>query len=158
MGKRSVRENKNIYQLAREAAGLTREAASEKMLFVTDDRIEKIESERSLPHPDEIIAMADCYRTPKLLNLYCTSVCPIGAKTQQEIPEDDLGHIVLALLNDLNHLEDKKDRLIEIASDGIVHEDEADDFECIRKLLQSIALRADMLNLWMQNDALKRIE
>lgn len=156
MGKRSVRENKNIYQLAREAAGLTREAAAEKMIYVTDDRIEKIESGRSLPHPDEIMVMAECYRMPKLLNLYCTSACPIGSKTQQVIPEDDLGHIVLALLNDLNHLENKKDRLIEIASDGIVHDDETEDFEKIRHLLETIALRADMLNLWMQNDALKR--
>lgn len=157
MGKRSVRENKNVYQLAREAEQLTREAAAEKMVFVSDDRIEKIETGKSLPHPDEVIAMAECYRYPKLLNLYCTTSCPIGAKTQLEIPEEDLGHIVLALLNDLNHLDKQKDRLIEIASDGIVHEDEKEDFQAIRKLLEKISLRADMLNLWIQNDALKDI-
>ena len=33
MGKRSVRENKNIYQTSREEAGLTREKASELMEF-----------------------------------------------------------------------------------------------------------------------------
>ena len=43
MGKRSTRENKNEYQLAREAQNLTREAASELIQYVSDDRIEKIE-------------------------------------------------------------------------------------------------------------------
>lgn len=38
MGKKSVKENKNEYQLAREAQGLTREAASELMEYVSDDR------------------------------------------------------------------------------------------------------------------------
>lgn len=34
MGKQSTRENKTIYQLCREAAGLTRAEASEKMDFM----------------------------------------------------------------------------------------------------------------------------
>lgn len=36
MGKQSTRENKTIYQLCREAAGLTRAEASEKMEEVGD--------------------------------------------------------------------------------------------------------------------------
>ena len=43
MGKKSTKENKNIYQTSREEAGLTREKASELMEFVSADRIEKIE-------------------------------------------------------------------------------------------------------------------
>ena len=54
MGKKSTKENKNIYQTSREEAGLTREKASELMEFVSADRIEKIESEKSAPHPEEI--------------------------------------------------------------------------------------------------------
>ena len=59
MGRKSTRENKNIYQTSREAANLTREGAAEILEFISADRIEKIESEKSLPHPDEILAMAD---------------------------------------------------------------------------------------------------
>ena len=66
MGKKSVKENKNIYQLSREEQELTRDAASELMQFVSSDRIEKIESEKSLPHPDEILAMAEAYKAPHL--------------------------------------------------------------------------------------------
>ena len=45
MGKQSTRENKTIYQLCREAAGLTRAEASEKMDAVSDSKIEKFEYE-----------------------------------------------------------------------------------------------------------------
>ena len=55
MGKRSVKENKNIYQLSREAAGLTRDAAENLMEYVSAERIEKIESEKSLPHSLQLL-------------------------------------------------------------------------------------------------------
>ena len=57
MGKRSVKENKNVYQLAREHLDLTRDEASDLLKYITPDRIEKIESEKSLPHPDEVLTM-----------------------------------------------------------------------------------------------------
>ena len=38
MGKQSTRENKTIYQLCREAAGLTRAEASDKMKAVSDSK------------------------------------------------------------------------------------------------------------------------
>ena len=41
MGKKSTKENKNIYQRSREAAALSREAAGEHMVFVSPDRIER---------------------------------------------------------------------------------------------------------------------
>ena len=44
MGKRSTKENKNIYQTSRESLALTREKASEQMLYISADRIEKIEN------------------------------------------------------------------------------------------------------------------
>ena len=61
MGRKSTKENKNIYQISRENAELTREVAAEALEFISSDRIEKIENEKSYPHPDEILAMADCY-------------------------------------------------------------------------------------------------
>lgn len=46
MGRNSVKENKNIYQLTREALGLSREKASDLLETVPPERIEKIENER----------------------------------------------------------------------------------------------------------------
>ena len=79
MGKRSVKENKNAYQQSRERCGLTREAAGEILQFVSADRIEKIENDKSVPHPDEVLQMEQGYRDPLLSNSYCTheySTCP----------------------------------------------------------------------------------
>ena len=55
MGKQSTRENKTIYQLCREAAGLTRAEASDKMKAVSDSKIEKFEYETQEPTPYDII-------------------------------------------------------------------------------------------------------
>ncbi len=51
MGRKSTKENKNIYQTSRENMNFTREAAAEQMGFISSDRIEKIEYEKTLPHP-----------------------------------------------------------------------------------------------------------
>ena len=48
MGKRSIKENKNIYQTSREDLALTREKASQLMQFMSADRIEKIENAKEL--------------------------------------------------------------------------------------------------------------
>ena len=69
MGKKSTKENKNVYQLAREAADMTREEAAEALEFVSESRIEKIEGEKSLPEPDEVLAMANAYKKPSLCEL-----------------------------------------------------------------------------------------
>lgn len=152
MGKRSVKENKNRYQLCREGMGLTREQASEKMAFVSADRIEKIESERSQPHPEEIMAMAECYHAPRLKNLYCVRECPLGAATMAEIPEKDLTRIALELLNELNGLEKERERLIEITSDGAVSRDELPDFTRIKDRLSRISLLSGSLQLWLETE------
>ena len=54
MGKRSIKEDKSVYQLAREEAGMTREEASEAMQFVSDSRIEQYESGKSPVQPESL--------------------------------------------------------------------------------------------------------
>ena len=67
MPRRSTKENKTAYQLSRERAGLTREAAAERMEFISAARIEKIENERSELHPEEVLAMAEAYGDRRLI-------------------------------------------------------------------------------------------
>ena len=98
MGKKSVKENKNIYQRSREAARLSREAAGERMVFVSPGRIERIESGRSAPHPDEVLSMEKCYRAPELSNYFCTHECPIGMKYEPEAKLRELPHTAMELL------------------------------------------------------------
>lgn len=149
MGRKSTKENKNIYQVSRETAGLTRETAAEKLDFISSDRIEKIENERSYPHPDEILAMADCYSNPALCNYYCSHECPIGQEYVPEVAAKDFSVITLEMLSTLNTLQREKDRLIDIAADGKITEDEITDFIKIKSNLESMSLAIDSLKLWV---------
>lgn len=155
MGKKSVKENKNEYQKCREAAGLTRQQASEIMEYVSADRIEKIESERTEPHPDEILAMSQCYKNASLCNYYCSQKCPIGREYIPEIELKDLTQITLEVLATLNSLEKDKDRFIEIAADSKVTDDERADFIKIKKKLEQISITADSLRLWIDQSVIE---
>lgn len=150
MGRKSTKENKNNYQLCREAAGLTREAAAEVLEFVSTDRIEKIESGKSLPHPEEILAMAKGYRAPDLCNYYCSHECPIGQEYVPEVKMKSLSQITLEMLASLNAMDKQKNRLIEITVDGEITEDEREDFEEIKEQLAQISMAIDSLQLWVQ--------
>ena len=150
MGKQSTRENKNIYQLCREAQGLTREKASELLETIAPERIEKIESERSLPRPDEVLTMAEKYKTPSLCNYFCARQCPIGQQYVPEIRNSELSDIVLKMLASLNAMDRKKERLIEIAADGTISKDEIDDFVRIQKELERISVTVETLQLWVE--------
>ncbi len=151
MGRKSTRENKNIYQTSRETAGLTREAAEDQMIFVSSDRIEKIESEKSRPHPDEIMAMAEAYKSPALCNYYCSHECPIGRTYVPEIKAKEFSIITLEMLSTLNTLAKEKDRLIDIAADGTISEDEIPDFLNIQQKLNDLSNAIDSLRLWIDN-------
>ena len=149
MGRKSVKENKNIYQQYREEAGFTREKASETMGIVSETRIEKIESEKTVPYPDEIMAMAQCYKAPDLCNYYCSNECPIGIKYVPQVQAKELTQIVLEVLATLNSLEKDKERLIEISADGEVSEEEEKDFGYINDQLDRISMAVGSLQLWI---------
>lgn len=147
VGKVSTKENKNIYQISREQAGLTRAAASEQ-LYLSASRIEKIEN-GSRPHPDEVLKMAECYQNPSLCNDYCCHLCEIGQKYVPKVEMKELSQITLEMLASLNALAQKKDRLIEITVDGKITADEIPDFLSIQKQLEQMSLIIDSLQLWI---------
>ena len=153
MGRASTKENKSIYQITREELKLTREKASELMAGISDDRIEKIESEKVLIRPDEVLQMSRCYKKPELCNLYCSRECAIGIEQVPEIKEKDLPTIALEILSVMRFLEKEKDLLIDIAADGRLSEEEIPAFEVIRTHLESLAGTVDALNLWLQKQA-----
>ena len=104
MGRKSTKENKTIYQTSREEMNYSRETAAEKLAFISSDRIEKIESEKTLPHPEEVLAMADCYKNPSLCNYFCSHECPIGIEYVPEVKSKELSQITLEMLATLNKL------------------------------------------------------
>ena len=150
MARVSTKENKNIYHKTRESLQLTREAASVLLESITPERIEKIENERSLPHPDEVLVMADKYKQPNLCNFYCANQCPIGQQYVPEIKVKDLSQIVLEMLASLNSMSKQKERLIEITVDGKISDDELEDFNFIQEELERISIAVETLQLWSE--------
>ena len=118
MGRTSSKKDKTLYQEFREEMGYTREKASEVLESISAERIERIENEKSLPHPDEVLAMSVAYQKPRLCNHYCANTCPIGQEYVPEIQVKNLSEMVLGLLASLNNIQKWKDRLIEITADG----------------------------------------
>ena len=149
MGKHSTRKNKNIYQLYREENGLTREKASAQMDGVSASRIEKFEYELQEPTPYDIIQMADCYKRPNLCNYYCSHKCSIGARYVPEVEVSELSNIILETIASLNEINPLTGRLIQIARDSKITDDEIKDFAFISKKLDEVSLAIDSLNLWV---------
>ncbi len=150
MGRISTKENKTQYQIFREELGLSREKASELLRGISADRIEKIESEKSLPHPDEVLTMSEVYKKPHLCNHYCASVCPIGQEYVPEIKVKDLAQIVLEMLASLNSIQKNKERFIEITADSEISDDEIADFVHIQEDLERISITVETLQLWSE--------
>ena len=149
MGRASVKENKSIYQLTREELKLTREKASEMTGFMSPEHIEKIENGKINVQPDDVMALAECYKAPKLCNYYCSNECPIGEKYIPEVQVKDLAQIAIETLNSLNRINREKDRLLEIIEDGKVTDDEISDFVSIKKTFDKISLSVNTLQLWV---------
>lgn len=150
MGKRSTKENKNIYQQSREAAGLTREAA-EELTFISSDRIERIENDKSVPHPDEVLAMEQGYRAPTLSNYYCTHECPIGMKYVPAVGLKELPQLTVELLSALHALEEERDTLIDIAVDGRVNAFERKEFDVILTKLAALDRGIRGMRIWIEH-------
>lgn len=150
MGKISSKENKNVYQKKREELGLSREVASELLETLTPERIERIESEKITPHPSDVLDMSRGYKAPHLCNYYCANECPIGQEYIPEVKVKDLSQIVLEMLASLNSMAKKKERLIEITADGVIDNDELNDFIYIQEELERISITVETLQLWVE--------
>ena len=148
MGRKSTKENKNIYQLSRENAGLTREVAQDYTLL-SADRIADIENNK-LPRPDEVVNMAYGYKNPFLCNHYCANECEIGRDSVAPLKKKSLSRISIEMLNTLNYLEAEKNRFMEFVEDEKITEDELDDFQDFQTRFEKMAAIIDSLQLWVK--------
>jgi transcriptional regulator with XRE-family HTH domain len=151
MGRRSIKENKNVYQQSREEKNLSREAAAELLAFVSADRIEKIESGKSAPHPDEVLAMEKGYENPELSNYYCTHECPIGMKYVPEAELKELPQLTVELLSALHAMDEEKNRLIDISVDGRVNDFERKQFDVILEKLSVLDRTIHGMRIWIEH-------
>ena len=149
MGRISVKEDKNIYQLKREELGLSREDAS-VVTNISADKIEKIENRGVIPYPEEVLAMAEGYKEPALCNHYCSKDCAIGRQYVPEVSIKDLRQIVIETVVSLNNMQQKQQRLMEISIDNTVDDDQIADFIDIQNELEKISVLVETLQFWSE--------
>ena len=156
MGKKSVKENKSIYQTIREELNLTREQAAELLDVISENKLVKIENGTTPPRAEDILIMAKQYKRPDLCNYYCSNECPIGQKHVPSIKLNNLAQITMGLLASFNSIQSYQNRLIEITADGLISEDEYDDFQSIQKILNAMSVSISEIKLWVDNAEAKK--
>lgn len=160
MGTKQSENRKSIYeQVRKDKLGLTRIEAALRMDTIDERRLEYIEKNPSKAQPADISEMAEAYDEPALCSYYCAMECRIGkdrGMSYVEQPEKaELPIIVLKMIASLNSTSQMKDRLIEIAADGDVTEDEMAEFEDIRQELDKITDTVKALELWAEKSIKK---
>ena len=94
--------------------------------------------------------MSGKYKKPTLCNFYCSQQCSIGRQYVPRVEIKELSSIVLEMLASLNSVGKMKDRLVEIAADGKIDNDEIDDFIYIQNELERISITVETLQLWAE--------
>ena len=144
----AIRKDKHLSR--EDVANLTNDVMSTKRL----EHIEKGETEST---PSDIVLLSDVYNVPELCFNYCSHHCAIGKATVPRYDLElsspkDLPIITLELLDTLNSLTAQKDRMISIASDGKITEDEKNDFKTFNEGLEKMEIAIKSLKLWAQKN------
>ena len=142
-----MKENANVYFQARKEA-----ATWDSRLFNRDFAAEQLgiasytlgEYERGVTKVvpiDKVVLMADLYNKPELVTNYCRHECPVHGFLPLATEDKGIQGIALRLLRGLDEddLEEMKDKLIDIAEDGKITEDEVPELKKIINQLNHIA-------------------
>lgn len=155
MGRGATKAAGNVWYEARIAAAKwnerlsSREGAAE-VLGITPDVINAVERNLHKCMPvDLAVIMADEYNAPELRNYYCLNECPIGCWQSISDQRLDIDRVTVKLLKNLrvDDLSDIKDRLIDIAADGVITEDEKPDLKEILEYLDKLAKTVSELKI-----------
>ena len=147
MGRGATKALANVWYQARIEAAKGNErlqsrfGAAEEM-GLSEDTIKAAELGlfKSMPVENAVL-MANCYNAPQLLNYYCLHECPIGCNRPLSSDVVGIDRVTVKLLKGLKveELSGLKDRLLDIAEDGSVSEDEMPDLEEIIEYLEGLS-------------------
>lgn len=90
---------------------------------------------------DKAVLMADLYNAPQLLNHYCLHECPIGCRHSLSAETFDIDRVTVKILKNLkvDRLNELKDKLLDIAEDGVISDDEKPDLRDILEYLDGLS-------------------
>lgn len=137
MGRDATKAQQNVWYKARMEASkwddrlCSREGAAER-LGMSASAVADAELGLTKCMPvDKAVLMADLYRCPELLNYYCVKECPIGQNKPISYATNGIDRITVKVLKHLKleELEQVKGKLLDIAEDGQITQDEIEDLQ-----------------------------
>ena len=133
----------NIYRNARVTAGLTQERWSE-YLGISPDSVRKYESGEMLPSDDVVVRMAEVSGQLILPYWHLTRKSRLAASILPELEEQKgLPEAVLGLLIQIEDVQSSvMPKLVRIAADGRISEEERDDYSAAVGQLQELIRKA----------------
>ena len=125
-------DKRNIYKIAREARGLTQEAAAEK-LGISDSSIRAYESGQRIPPPEVVDLMVIAYDSQLLGIQHIRASAEMARSIVPDVQELRLPEAIMELLDRVYSFVDAhRDReLLKIGKDGIIDEEESSTYERI---------------------------
>lgn len=146
MGRGATKALGNVWYEARIAAAkyndrLSSRAGAAEALSMSEDAVRDAELGLSKVMPvDKAVSMADLYNAPQLLNYYCLNECPIGNRHCISDRVLDIKAVTVKLLKEMRteDLKDVKDKLLDIAYDGEICDDEVEGLKDVIKYLDEL--------------------
>lgn len=130
-------DNRNIYQIAREATGFTQERAAE-LIDVSVESLRAYEGDKRTPPDKVVIKMIEIYDARYLAYQHLKTSAEVGQTYLPAIELKDLPTAILRLLKEVNDFIACKDELINITCDGVITDDEKERWNVILKELEDV--------------------
>lgn len=128
----------NIYQNAREGAGLTQEKASER-IGVSVESIRVYEAGKRIPPDDVVVRMIDIYNTQYLAYQHLRqNVMASSSIMPQNLKIMSLPEAILRLQKEVADFVKLREEMIDICCDGIISDEERPRWDTIVKELNDI--------------------
>lgn len=133
---------RNIYKIARRAAGYTQEAAAE-MMNLSVESLRAYETGRRIPAGDVVLQMVICYNAQRLAVQHLQETNTLFNSVVPRLEDRSMLEVAVRIYNRLRSFQEdnRLDRLLAIAEDGIIDDQERPEFEDIiadlRQIIQS---------------------
>jgi transcriptional regulator with XRE-family HTH domain len=136
-----------MYKAARKAAGLSIEEAAWR-LHIGNRTLFNYENGHTLVPPEVALKMAEVYGQPALTARYCAEECAIGQAYAYPVESKNLPALVLGVIKEQNDVRQIRDKLIELAADGEITEQEMPEFQRVLDELMDLEQKIEALKLW----------
>ena len=133
---------RNIYKIARRAAGYTQEAAAE-MMNLSVESLRAYETGRRIPAGDVVLQMVICYNAQRLAVQHLQETNILFNSVVPPLEDRNMLEVAVRIYNRLRSFQEdnRLDRLLAIAEDGVIDDQERPEFEAIiadlRQIIQS---------------------